>query len=98
MPGPNSRFTGSATRRNSFAPSFITHGIVVPFGVVTGVYGPFGGLGDGSTGGCASAACVRSRPKPPARRVAPERMRRRVIMEKFLLSAEEAPHVQVRRA
>src|SRR5450830_1766240 len=52
MPGAISRTTGSATRWNSFTPSFIRHGSVQPFSVTTGLYGrPF----DGTNGACVAA-------------------------------------------
>ena len=37
MPGAISRTTGSATRWNSFTPSFMRHGRVQPFSVTTGL-------------------------------------------------------------
>ena len=56
MPGAISRVTGSATRWNSFQPSFMRHGSDQPFSVTTGWYaGPL----DGNIGGCVEAVVMR---------------------------------------
>ena len=52
MPEAISRSTGSATRWNSFTPSFRRHGKDQPFSVTTGLNGlPFGGVEGGAVTG-----------------------------------------------
>src|SRR5215472_5313151 len=60
MPGANSRFTGSATSRNVFAPSSMLHGSADPLGVTTGVYRPLP-ADAGSMSGPAGSAAVADR-------------------------------------
>ena len=73
MPGANSRFTGSATMRNSFTPSFIVHGSVLPLGVTTGVYGPAGGGAAVAAAGVCAGGVASTEEREPARQERPER-------------------------
>ena len=74
MPGANSRFTGSATRWNSFTPSSIFHGSVAPFGVTTGRVGPVRGRPVGrrlrllGAAACALLATAPARSAPDSNR------------------------------